>query len=86
MDIKTLTEEEHHKIDKYLTFIPETNKRFDIQNMYGGGQEPPVKCYYVKDKQLYLPYRFACMYYKRFSTWVPTHQCLPKMRPLWESY
>ena len=58
-DLSIFPEEMQKRIDKMLTFTPIKSKGFN-KNLSFEPSEEPVKCYYTKDKKVYLPYRFAC--------------------------
>lgn len=59
-----LDSEEQEKIDKLLTFIPEENKamKFSRPSFFRPESTGLVKMYYTHNKQVHLPYRFACAY------------------------
>lgn len=60
---------EQSKIAKMLTFIPETEPNYDPNKSRFSQPKKTgeiVKMFYCKDKQLHLPYRFACCYFNKF--------------------
>ena len=62
VNISDLTLKQQDALDKMLTFTPEnTMKRH--QNF--APSEEPVSFYFSKNGKVHLPYRFACMYFKK---------------------
>lgn len=69
VSLEKLPKELQIQIDKMLTFVPLKNQSFNTSFQSFEASEEPVKCYYVKDKKVHLPYRFACSLFKRmFNT------------------
>ena len=64
-DLSTFPEDLQKRIDKMLTFTPNTQQKFNKQFSFEASQEP-VKCYYTVNKKVHLPYRFACTLLNKF--------------------
>ena len=65
LDLSTFPEDLQKRIDKMLTFTPNTQQKFNKQFSFEASQEP-VKCYYTVNKKVHLPYRFACTLLNKF--------------------
>lgn len=56
--------DKQNEIDKMLTFVPLQQKFNNSFNVHTP-PEAPIKCYYVSNNKLHLPYRFACALTKK---------------------
>lgn len=65
-DLKKIDEKTSNKIVKFLTFLPQTQgpQKFQKSQMYQASAVP-IRMYYTTEGVTRLPYRFACLFFKK---------------------